>query len=299
MSHSASLEQRYRRLLRAYPKVYRERHGEELISTLMEAADPQSRRPALRETLSLLAGGFTVRVRNARPVGAPWWADGLQLGVVAVVTTVFAMKIPVLPHLIFPVWTALAIVLMLAAIRGWTRVALLLALVAAMQVSRPMILGFGADWIPFFGPAYGDISLVAPHWLVVAALAVLAVTRSGRDAGMRGWGRTLPARSSWWLLVPVCCWALQFVQFSLPEYPVWTLIRVSLEVSALVLVLCATVAARDGRWALAAAVYLVPGLVYLGENLAGQGRLGLAYWGLLTMLVAASLVAARRTRARA
>ena len=91
----------------------------------------------------------------------------------------------------------------------------------------------------------------------------------------------------------------EFVQFSLPEYPVWTLIRVSLEVPALVLVLCATVAARDGRWALAVAVYLVPGLVYLGENLADQGRLGLAYWGLLTMLVAASLVAARRTRARA
>ncbi|WP_329427701.1 hypothetical protein OG339_46510 [Streptosporangium sp. NBC_01495] len=306
MNHSASLEQRYRRLLRAYPKAYREQHGEELISTLMEAADPQARRPAPREMLSLLVGGFAVRVRSARPVGVPWWADGLHLGVVAVMTITFATKIPVLFHLIYPAWIALAIMLTLAIVRGWTRVALLLALVAAMQVSRPMILGSSATWIPFFGPAYGDISPVVPYWLVVAGLAVLAVrpgttmrARSEGDTGVRWWGRTMPARSSLWLLVPVFCWPLRLVEYSFHDLSNWALFQASLEIPILVVVLCATVAARDGRWALAAAVYLVPGLVYFGENLADHGRRGFAYWGLLTMLVAASLVAARRTRARA
>ncbi|AWS43631.1 hypothetical protein [Streptosporangium sp. 'caverna'] len=307
MNHSASLEQRYRRLLRAYPRAYREQHGEELISTLMEAADPQARRPAFREMFSLLVGGFAVRVRNARPGGVPWWADGLHLGVVAVVTTTFATRIPVVLHFIHPVWAALAIVLMLAIIRGWTRVALLLALVAAMQVSRPMILGSaGADWIPFFGPAYGDISPVVPYWLVVVGLAVLAVrpgttmrARSEKDTGVRWWGPTLPARSFLWLLVPVFCWSLRLMEFSFRDLSNWVLFRAILEIPILALVLCATVAARDSRWALAAAVYLVPGLVYLGENLADQSRRGFAYWGVLIVLVAASLVAARRTRARA
>jgi hypothetical protein len=306
VNHSASLEQRYRRLLRAYPKAYRERQGEELISTLMEAADPQARRPAFREALSLAAGGFAVRVRQARPAEVPGWVDGLHLGVLAVTTTTFATHMNVLPYLIRPVWTALAIALMVALIRGWMRVALPLAIIAALHVSRPMILGSGAAWIPFFGPAYGDISLVIPYWLAVAGLAVLAVrpgtaarTRPLRGIDVQWWGPTLPARSSLWLLVPAFCWALQFVQFGFQEYPAWTLSRASLELLVLAGVFCATVAARDGRWALAAAIYLIPGLVYLAENLTGQGRRGLVYWGLLTMLVAASLVAARRSRARA
>ncbi|GAA2212910.1 hypothetical protein GCM10009850_083720 [Nonomuraea monospora] len=68
---------------------------------------------------------------------------------------------------------------------------------------------------------------------------------------------------------------------------------------ALLLVLAATPAARDGRWALAAAVYLLPGLVYLAENLRVTGARGILYWSVLAGLVVASLVAARRVHARA
>src|SRR5262249_30290357 len=136
MSATAALERRYRNLLRAYPKVYRQWHGEELIGTLMAASDPQARRPALREVFALIAGGFAARARNARAAGAPWWVDGLQLGVLVVATTTFAMKIDVWAYpgyVVRPIWTLGAVVLMVAIIRGWARLALPLALIAALD----------------------------------------------------------------------------------------------------------------------------------------------------------------------
>ncbi|MGW6499987.1 hypothetical protein [Nonomuraea angiospora] len=293
------LELRYRRLLRAYPKEYRAEHGEELIGTLMEAARPGARRPSLRETLHLLAGGFTVRVRAARASGVPPWTDGLHLGALIVAVVTFA-QLPVLPYLIYPAWAALGIVLMVALVRGWMRVAAPLAAVAAVAASWPMIPGLGS---PVFtmGPMYGDLAPVAPYWVVAAASAVLAVRRAGTghtSGKARWWGATMPGRSSRWLLVPLAAWALQLTQ--VPTYePVWVVSRAGVEVAALLLVLAATLAARDGRWALAAAVYLLPGLVYLAENLLVTGARGFLYWSMLTALVVASLVAARRVHAKA
>ncbi len=287
MSAEHALERRYRRLLRIYPKVYREWHGEELIGTLMAASGPHARRPPLREVLALIAGGFAARARNARARGVPWWADGLQLGVLAVATTTFAMKIEMLPHLIRPVWTLGAIALMVAIIRGRARAALALSLVAALEVSRFPVFHGDAFTMGGFGPVYVEVSSMAPFWVIVAGLAVLAVRP----------GKGLPARSWSWLLVPAFCWGLQFLfGLSYPETLPWMLARAGVEVLALVAVLWATVSVRDARWALAAAVYLIPGLTYLGENLSMHGRKGLAYWGLLTVLVISSFVVARRTR---
>ncbi|WP_043626707.1 hypothetical protein [Nonomuraea candida] len=294
------LELRYRRLLRAYPKVYRAEHGEELIGTLMEAARPGARRPSLRETLHLLAGGFTVRVRATRASGVPPWADGLHLGALIVAGVTFA-QIPVLPYLNYKVWTALGIVLMVALVRGWMRVAAPLAAFAAVWTSWPIV--WGGFYVPALdlGPLYGDLAPVAPYWVVAAASAVLAVRRAGagRASGKaRGWGATMPARSPRWLLVPLAGWALQLTQ--VPAYePVWVVSRAGVEVMALLLVLAATLAARDGRWALAAAVYLLPGLVYLAENLLVTGPRGFVYWSVLTALVVTSLAAARRVHAKA
>lgn len=270
--HARALERRYRRLLRAYPAGYRRERGEELVSTLIEVSGDRAR-PPLRETAHLVAGGLAARVRAARPAGVPWWADGLHLGVLAVATTAFAARVHALPHLVRPVWTALAVLLLLAIIQGWVRAALPLALVAALQVSG----------VTPFGPV---LEHAAPFWVVAAGLAVLAVRP----------GRRLPARSWLWALVPVGCWALQYVNFGYREETAWLLFWAGLEVTALGAVLLATVAARDGRWTLAAAVYLVPGLVYLVENLADHGRRGLAYWGLLTLLVLASLAITHRAR---
>ncbi|MEO3874376.1 hypothetical protein ABGB18_36755 [Nonomuraea sp. B12E4] len=297
MSHV--LELRYRRLLRAYPKDYRAKHGEELIGTLMEAARPGVHRPSAREALHLLAGGFTARVRATRAYGVPPWADGLHLGVLIVAVLTFA-RLPVLPYFIYPVWTALGIVLMVALVRGWMRVAAPLAAVAAVATSWPMIPVLGSPVLAL-GPLYGDLAPVAPYWVVAAGSAVLAVRRvgAGPTSGKARWrGVTMPARSSWWLLVPLAGWALQLTQVPTWE-PVWVVARSGVEVVALLLVLAATLAVRDGRWALAAAVYLLPGLVYLAENLLVTSARGFLYWGVLTALVAASLVTARRVHAKA
>jgi hypothetical protein len=107
----------------------------------------------------------------------------------------------------------------------------------------------------------------------------------------------MPARSLWWLLVPPAVWMLQLTQMPTWE-AAWVVPRAGLEVVALLLVLAATIAARDGRWALAAAVHLFPGLVYLAENLPHTSARGFLYWGVLTTLVLTSLAAARRAHAR-
>ncbi|GII29910.1 hypothetical protein [Planotetraspora mira] len=289
MSATAALERRYRNLLRAYPKVYRQWHGEELIGTLMAASDPEARRPALRETFALIAGGFAARARNARAAGAPWWVDGLQLGVLAVATTTFAMTIYVWPspgYAVRPIWTLGAVVLMVAIIRGWVRLALPLALIAALEASRLLVLHGDAWQVADFGPTYVEASNMIPYWVIVAGLAVLAVRP----------GKGLPVRSWAWLLIPALCWGFQFVYPYYDGMLPWMLFRAGVEVLVLSAALWATVAVRDARWALAAAVYLIPGLTYLGENLSMHGRKGFAYWGLLTLLVFASFVVARRTR---
>ncbi|MEV4799387.1 hypothetical protein AB0K18_05170 [Nonomuraea sp. NPDC049421] len=280
------LERRYRRLLRAYPKQYRAAHGEELIGTLMEAARPGSRRPSLRETRHLLAGAFAVRVRAARAAGVPPWADGLHLGALVVALLTFA-RFPVLPYFTYEVWTVLGVVLMVALVRGWMWVAAPLALSAALWASRPMIAGGFFTPAPDIGPLFGDLAPVAPYWVIAAVSTTLAVRR----------GATMPARSLWWLLVPPAGWMLQLIQVPTWE-PAWVVSRAGLEVVALLLVLAATIAARDGRWALAAAVHLFPGLVYLAEDLPHTSARGFLYWGVLTALVLASLAAARRAHAR-
>jgi hypothetical protein len=96
--------------------------------------------------------------------------------------------------------------------------------------------------------------------------------------------------------VPAGCWALQYADLGYREWAAWPLFWSALEAALLTAAVLATVAVRDGRWALAAAVYLAPGLVYLAANLEDHGRKGLAYWAALTCLVLAAAVAARRVR---
>ena len=67
------LERAYRRLLRAYPRTYRRRHGAEIVTTLLEMAEPGQRRPSRAETWHLIASG--VRQRFRLPAGRPFgWA---------------------------------------------------------------------------------------------------------------------------------------------------------------------------------------------------------------------------------
>ncbi|GIJ21928.1 hypothetical protein [Micromonospora lutea] len=62
----------YRRLLLAYPRRHRRRHGTELVTTLLEMAEPGQRRPRAGEALHLIVNG--VRLRFRLPAGRPFMA---------------------------------------------------------------------------------------------------------------------------------------------------------------------------------------------------------------------------------
>ncbi|GAB3341912.1 hypothetical protein RMN56_14785 [Micromonospora halotolerans] len=54
------LERRYRWLLRAYPRAYRQYRADEMLETLLATAD-NTRRPSLREAAALVVGGLRAR----------------------------------------------------------------------------------------------------------------------------------------------------------------------------------------------------------------------------------------------
>jgi hypothetical protein len=64
---AAGLQRHYRRLLFAYPRSYRRRHADEILTTLMEAAEPGQARPTGGDARDLIVGGLRQRFRL--PVG--------------------------------------------------------------------------------------------------------------------------------------------------------------------------------------------------------------------------------------
>ncbi|GIM90670.1 hypothetical protein Ato02nite_024630 [Paractinoplanes toevensis] len=84
----------YRRLLRAYPRAYRDHRGSEIITTLLEMAEDGRGRPGLRQTLHLVLAGLRQRFRlparrplvwvaavlAAAALGAAGSAAGTRLG---------------------------------------------------------------------------------------------------------------------------------------------------------------------------------------------------------------------------
>lgn len=78
---SPDLERRYARLLRLYPKAYREERGPEMLATLAEAD-----RPAGRETAALVLGALRARAGVARAAGAGrLWLSALRVAVLVLV----------------------------------------------------------------------------------------------------------------------------------------------------------------------------------------------------------------------
>jgi hypothetical protein len=59
-----TLERRYRRLLRLYPKTFRRGHEEEILAVLMAGATKAQTRPRLAETFNLLIHAFAWRIRH-------------------------------------------------------------------------------------------------------------------------------------------------------------------------------------------------------------------------------------------
>jgi hypothetical protein len=269
---SERLRRRYERLLFTYPPAYRREHREEMIGTLLEAARPDQRVPALRETTSLLLGGLRTRAQQAaRQSPRRLWADGLQLGVLLIVLANLghALQSP------FPLWIALVAITALAVLRGWTRTALMAATISAIAAARPLLPQVALPW---WLPGYGDWSVVARY----AVPAALALPRVG----------SLRPRSWWWLVLPVAA--------ALPlEGDPWALAQAGLEIGLLLVVLVVAVGALDPRPAIGAAVYLAPGLLYAVEEGLSTGApstLALGYWAVLAALMVALVAVAWRSR---
>jgi hypothetical protein len=70
------LERRYRLLLHAYPRSYREHRGEEMLDTLLAGAAPGQTRPSWRDAADLIGGGARER---AGAHAVPGFANGLRL----------------------------------------------------------------------------------------------------------------------------------------------------------------------------------------------------------------------------
>jgi hypothetical protein len=78
---SGQLERRYRRLLRAYPRAYRNHRGVEMVTTLLEMAEAGHGRPGRGQALHLVLCGLRQRFRL--PAGRPLaWVAALLAALV-------------------------------------------------------------------------------------------------------------------------------------------------------------------------------------------------------------------------
>ncbi|MCG5220060.1 hypothetical protein [Streptosporangium sp. KLBMP 9127] len=291
-SSARVLERRYRRLLVAYPPDYRSGHGEELIATLMETAEPLRSAPSPTESAALVAGGL--RTRMIQAARGPAWDDGIHLGVTALAVACFASLVPYAGSI--PLWVALSGVTTWAVIRGRVRLALPLVVLVATKVCA---IAVGYPWLdetllPIFpdsvwgGPALfaggGPIAPVAAYAVIFLGLATLAV-RAG-PSPKRSW--------RWWPAVPLLAGA-NTETWSVAE-PTGTPGRIALEITLLLLAVWAAHVNGDPRWAIAAGVYLAAEFAELAEGLAYATRQDLAHWGLLVFLTAAAVAVTHRAR---
>lgn len=78
---SVQLERRYGRLLRLYPSAYRRERGDEVLTTLLETAEPGTVRPTARETLALVLGALRAHAgTNVRLTPGQTWMSAVRTG---------------------------------------------------------------------------------------------------------------------------------------------------------------------------------------------------------------------------
>jgi hypothetical protein len=272
----ASLTDMYRRLLVAYPSDYRSEHEEEILTTLLEAAEPGRRWPSLRETGGLLVGGLRTRAATAvRQGGRTVLGDGLRLGTALLLASlvnnwsgsgIFTLTRGAFPDLrtwVAPILLALALV---AVIRGAVRAGLALVLLGG--AATPALQYFSGAL-----PASQLVRLLDPamfgSWMYVKILFA-AVLLFGLSS-MRGARRPWP----WWLaavLVTVpMLWELAGDSGLLPSLPLsvfGTYLSVSLVVPYVALIAGALLA-RDPRASIAAGLYAAGPIVTTGYLLTG------------------------------
>ncbi|MEV1244808.1 hypothetical protein ACIBO2_41415 [Nonomuraea sp. NPDC050022] len=267
----AFTESWYRLFLRAFPSGHRAEYGAEILGTLMN--DSPRRLPSPRETAALVTAGFAARTRKAAEGPAPWWADGVHLGLLTLALANLSYNIA--DHA-SPWWLATSAALVVALLRGWARAALPLALAVALSTGRAMLLGTEATgWAPFLGPAYHNWVSLTPYGLLAAGAVVLAVSRRSRGLRTRPW---------WWLAIPAAAFVLTYAPGFVEYGETWQLVRAGMEGVLLLTGVWATTVARSPRWALAAAIYVLPGLASALTNPPSSLRYT-AYWSALATLL--------------
>jgi hypothetical protein len=185
------LSDRYRRLLRWYPRDHRSDHEEEMLGVLMAAARPEQDRPTLQETSDLVRGGLQVRAARAVAAAAgTGWRDALAVtGVlIPLVMSVNAVRLGLawrffppfdVPFTrVHPDWSAWAI---------WPLVAVL-ALFGARRIAAIAAMAAIIWWAVIVGEEYlrndATAAVVAIWWplfglVAVAGLAVRPGPRQG------------------------------------------------------------------------------------------------------------------------
>jgi hypothetical protein len=300
-----SLESTYRRLLFTYPGEYRREHEEEILATLVEAAEPGRRRPSLREARDLLAGGLRTRGMLAtREGGRALWADGLRLGVLLLL----AMRIgdftwwilgstggppplplgstggflPLSPPLSLSTWVATAVLTLalVAVLRGGARSSLVLVLlggVASTSLSQPHTL---LDLISPTAP------LESSSTVLMALAAALLVAQWSTQRARRPWPLWIaPALVAGPAL---CRWAIGALTSS-PAVPYLTIEPALGLLLPCALLVAVALIARDPRPSIAAAVYAAASLVPTAYLPSGRLHVG---WELIlpAVMLAAGVI---------
>jgi hypothetical protein len=97
----AELEQRYRRLLRLYPREFRARRTDEMLGVLMASAGKSQNRPARSDVSDIVRGSLVMRLRGPRG-GWPF-----TLAAFALVAPLFLVLTDIL-QVAFPYWESQA-----------------------------------------------------------------------------------------------------------------------------------------------------------------------------------------------
>jgi hypothetical protein len=188
----SALESRYRRLLRAYPAAYRRERGEEILCTLLEAAQDGRAQPLRRDAPALILSGLRVRAAQNRPLRAAaclrlaallgialWLSIGAASALAQALLDWLWMQ-PGGPLLLpWPVsGMAVGGVLTLTAVAAtW---------LAPRTLGAYVSLAAAASWVPLLAIAWRTPTAMG-LLLRVAALAILPVLALGRERPPRAW----------------------------------------------------------------------------------------------------------------
>jgi hypothetical protein len=270
MTDQDRLARRYTRLLRLYPKDYRDSYGAELVDTLLT-----TKRSPTAESLNLVGGAITARARRLRrPIGAPW-RDALAItGLLAPILSVAGIAASTRSVAGPTSWAAVAGLLALA----WPIVLVLgllgarrTAMIGGWLVAVATVVALNAQ---FHGVEVLRSTDQVPGWSVLAVIAATTSAGVRRGYELVGRGRTVLVGAAV-LLVPV---GRVVAHYSAIPYREYTLVQWGTLVVALG---CATYAAWRGRSiGRRVAVLFVTPVVAIGSRLVLNrvAPLGLPDW---------------------